>query len=119
MSDESVRRKNIDELRVFFDFEEYAPNIGSTGLVDVVISFMKDYPTYVVTIEGHADERDTREFNLALGERRATTIKNMMIADGIDSNRIKTVSYGKERPEYLGSNSDAWRKNRRVVFVLN
>jgi outer membrane protein OmpA-like peptidoglycan-associated protein len=88
-SDELIRKKNIDELRVYFDADEYTPNIASTGLVDVVTSFMKDYPVYVATIEGHTDERDTREYNLSLGERRASKVKDMMIECGVHPNRIK------------------------------
>jgi len=119
-SDELIRKKNIDELRVYFDADEYTPNIASTGLVDVVTSFMKDYPVYVATIEGHTDERDTREYNLSLGERRASKVKDMMIECGVHPNRIKTISYGKERPEDRGhSSADSWRRNRRVVFVLD
>lgn len=116
--DELTRRKNIDELRVYFDFDEYTPNIGSTGLVDVVTKFMKDYPNYVLTIEGHTDERGTREYNLSLGERRANAVKTMMIESGIDPNRIKTISFGKERPAFPYSDTTSWQKNRRVVFDL-
>jgi peptidoglycan-associated lipoprotein len=79
---------------------------------------MKDYPAYIVTIEGHADERGTREYNLSLGEKRASALEDTLIAKGIDANRIRTVSYGKERPFALGSNEAAWAQNRRGVFVL-
>jgi len=116
--DELTRRKNIDALRVLFDYDEYTPNIGSAGLIDVVISFMRDYPHYGLTIEGHTDEIGMREYNLGLGERRAQAVRNIMIEAGIDPYRIKTISYGKERPEFIGSNAANWQRNRRVVFVL-
>ena len=79
---------------------------------------MKDYSTYVVTIEGHTDERGMREYNLSLGQKRASTVKNKMVESGIDSNRIKTISYGKERPEFGETDPISLQKNRRVVFVL-
>jgi len=116
--DEMNRRRDIDQSRVFFDMDEYAPNIKSAGLIDVVISFMRDYPHYALTIEGHTDELGMREYNLALGERRAQAVRDMIIAGGIDPNRVKTISYGKARPEFIGSSEEIWQKNRRVVFVL-
>ena len=69
-------------------------------------------------IEGHCDERGTREYNLALGERRATAVKNYLVALGIDANRMQTISYGKERPAVLGDDEAAWAQNRRGVIVL-
>ncbi len=71
-----------------------------------------------MTIEGHCDERGTREYNLALGERRANAAKNYLVALGIDPNRIRTISYGKERPAVIGSNEAAWAQNRRAVTVV-
>ena len=70
-------------------------------------------------VEGHADERGTREYNLALGDRRATAVRDYLLAKGLNSARIRTVSYGKERPAVSGSNEDAWEKNRRAATVLN
>jgi peptidoglycan-associated lipoprotein len=72
-----------------------------------------------VTVEGNCDERGTREYNLALGERRATSAKNYLVALGIDPNRIQTISYGKERPAVLGSDEAAWAQNRRDVTAIN
>ena len=77
------------------------------------------YPDVDVTIAGHADERGTREYNLALGERRATAVKNYLVALGIDSERIRTISYGKERPVDPGSNEESWAKNRRGVTQID
>ena len=71
------------------------------------------------SIEEHCDERGSREYNMALGERRAQAVKNYLVNLGISANRIKTVSYGEERPTALGHNEDAWKQNRRAVAVLN
>jgi peptidoglycan-associated lipoprotein len=75
------------------------------------------YPAKRITIEGHADERGTREYNLALGERRANAAKNYLVSLGIDAGRITTVSYGKEKPVALGSDEASWAQNRRAVTV--
>jgi peptidoglycan-associated lipoprotein len=72
-----------------------------------------------VSVEGHCDERGTREYNLALGERRANSVKNYLVALGVDQNRIQTISYGKERPAVSGSNEEAWAQNRRAVTVVS
>jgi peptidoglycan-associated lipoprotein len=72
-----------------------------------------------VTVEGHCDERGTREYNLALGERRANSVRNYLVALGIDGNRVQTISYGKERPEVGGSDESVWAQNRRGVTVLS
>lgn len=118
MNDEEIRKKNIEEARVFFDTSEYLPNIGSIGIVEVAVRFMKDYPQYILTLEGHTDERNTREYNLSLGQKRAAAIKKIMVESGIDINKIKTISYGKERPEFPYADVKSWAMNRRVVFVL-
>ena len=76
------------------------------------------YPGKHITIEGHCDERGTRDYNLALGERRANAAKNYLISLGIDASRISTISYGKERPIAMGSNEDSWARNRRAVTVV-
>jgi peptidoglycan-associated lipoprotein len=81
--------------------------------------WLKKYPNVTVTIEGHCDERGTREYNLALGERRATAVKNVLAALGIPANRVSTISYGKERPAVVGSNEQAWAQNRRGVTIVN
>ncbi len=79
--------------------------------------YFSQYPQVNFTIEGHADERGTREYNLALGERRANSAKNYLVSIGVPANRIRTVSYGKERPVALGSNESAWAQNRRAATV--
>ena len=80
--------------------------------------YLARYPRIRITVEGHADERGTREYNLALGERRANATKNYLVGLGVAANRIATVSYGKERPVALGSNERAWAQNRRAVSVV-
>jgi peptidoglycan-associated lipoprotein len=79
---------------------------------------LKKYPTWVVTVEGHCDERGTAEYNLALGERRSVAVKTYLVSLGIPPDRIRTVSYGKEFPFDPGHNEDAWAKNRRAHFVI-
>ncbi|MEQ9556329.1 MAG: OmpA family protein, partial [Rhodospirillales bacterium] len=81
-------------------------------------AWLKKFSSVTVTIEGHADERGTREYNLALGERRANAVKEYLIYLGIDAKRIKTVSYGEERPVALGSDDTAWAQNRRGVTIV-
>src|SRR3546814_1154726 len=78
-------------------------------------AWLKKYPNWKVVIEGHADERGTREYNLALGERRANAVKTYLVNQGIPANRVTTISHGKERPVALGSNEAAWAQNRRAV----
>lgn len=116
--DEIKRLRDIESSRTFFRFDSTEVTEGSE-LIAEVAAFMKDYPSYVVTIEGHTDERGTREYNLYLGEKRASFAKAELVKLGIDANRIQTVSYGKERPAVIGSNEVAWKQNRRAVFILN
>lgn len=105
--------------RVFFGFDKYDLSAESRATLDRQAAWLRQYPSVTVTVEGHADERGTREYNLALGERRATAVKNYLVALGIDAARINTISYGKERPAVLGSNEAAWSQNRRGVTVVN
>lgn len=117
--DEFNRKDQISNSRAFFNYDGYVATANSDWIINEVVSFMKDYPAYGVTIEGHADERGTREYNLYLGEKRASSLKDMLVAKGIDAKRIQTVTYGKERPAVLGSNETAWSQNRRGAFILN
>ena len=104
--------------RVFFSFNESDLSTEAQATLDRQATWLKKYATSKVTIEGHCDERGTREYNLALGERRATAAKNYLVAAGIDAGRITTISYGKERPAVVGSNEAAWAQNRRAVTVI-
>ena len=104
--------------RVFFDFNQADLKPEARATLDRQAAWLKKYGSVNVTVEGHCDERGTREYNLALGERRATAVKNYLVADGIGADRVKTISYGKERPAVLGSNEAAWAQNRRGVTVV-
>ena len=105
--------------RVFFDFDKSDLKPEARRTVERWAGFLKQYPNLTVTVEGHADERGTREYNLALGERRANSAKNFLVSLGIDARRVATISYGKERPAVVGSNEAAWSQNRRSVMVVN
>lgn len=104
--------------RVFFEFDRSNLTSEAEQTVERLAAWMQEYPGTTVTVEGHADERGTREYNLALGARRANSVKDYLIVLGIDPNRVDTVSYGEERPAVLGSNEQAWAQNRRAVFVV-
>ncbi len=105
--------------RVFFDFDRSDLTPEAQDTIEKVAAWMKTYPDVTLTVEGHCDERGTREYNLALGERRANSVTSYMVALGIDANRVSNLSYGKERPSVLGSNEAAWAQNRRGVFIVN
>jgi len=105
--------------RVFFDFDKYDVKPAGKATLDKQAAWLKKYPNWKVVIEGHCDERGTREYNLALGERRANAVKSYLVNQGIPANRVTTISYGKERPVALGSNEAAWAQNRRGVTVLS
>ena len=103
--------------RVFFDTDQYDIDAQDRAVLDSQVAWLRQYPNVRVTVEGHADERGTREYNIALGERRANAAKNYLVAAGIQPARLTTVSYGKERPAALGSDEQAWAQNRRAVTV--
>lgn len=105
--------------RVFFEVGKSTLRADAKAILTKQAAWLKQYANYTMIIEGHADERGTREFNLALGGKRANAIKEFLVAGGVAANRIQTVSYGKERPVALGSNEAAWAQNRRGVTVLN
>ena len=105
--------------RVFFSFDKSVITASAEKTLKRQAAWMRKHSTVTVTIEGHADERGTREYNLALGERRAVSVKNFLVALGVDSNRIATISYGKERPDALGHTEAAWSQNRRGTTTVN
>ncbi len=105
--------------RVFFDYDSSSIAGEAAATLEKQAAWLRTYPNTMITIEGHADERGTREYNLALGERRATAVKNYLVSLGIAANRLTTTSFGKERPAVLGSNPAAWKRNRRGVLVVN
>ena len=105
--------------RVFFDFDRSNLKPEARMTIQRWSDWLKKYPNTTATIEGHCDERGTREYNIALGERRASATKNFLTALGIDPKRVSTISYGKERPAVVGSTEAAWAQNRRAVLVIN
>ena len=105
--------------RIFFAFDRSDLNANSRATLEKLASWLTTYQNVTITIEGHCDERGTREYNLALGERRADAARDYLVALGVDGGRLSTISYGKERPAVLGSNEEAWAQNRRAVFVVN
>ena len=105
--------------RVFFDYDSYEIRTDAQDTLKKQAAWLQQYRQYTVTIEGHCDERGTREYNLALGERRANSVKNYLVALGVDANRVQTISYGKERPENPGHDDVAFSQNRRGVTVLS
>ena len=104
---------------VLFDYDSSQLSAEAMATLDAQAALMNAKPSFRVKIEGHADERGTREYNLALGDRRASAVRDYLVAKGVDGSRVRIVSYGKERPAVVGSNEDAWAKNRRSVTVLN
>jgi peptidoglycan-associated lipoprotein len=105
--------------RVFFAFDRSDISPEARQILTRQADWLRRYPNVTVTIEGHCDERGTREYNLALGERRAQAVKNVLVASGISTSRISTISYGKERPAVVGSSEEAYAQNRRAVTVVN
>jgi peptidoglycan-associated lipoprotein len=103
--------------RIFFDTDKFNVDAEDQSTLQRQAQWLARYPNVRVTVEGHADERGTREYNLALGERRANSAKNYLASLGVDSSRIQTVSYGKERPQALGSDEQSWAQNRRAVTI--
>tara|TARA_R110002072_G_scaffold5353_3_gene34821 strand:+ start:622 stop:1131 length:510 start_codon:yes stop_codon:yes gene_type:complete len=101
--------------RVFFETNSTDLTTSARTTLENQTTWLRQYPSVNVTIEGHADERGTREFNLALGERRANATKNYLVALGVSPSRITVISYGKERPAVPGTNETAWSQNRRGV----
>ncbi len=105
--------------RVFFGFDQYSLTADARSTLEKQAVWLKKYPNAVIAVEGHCDERGTREYNLALGERRANAAKEYLVSLGVDAMRVKTISFGKERPVALGHNEAAWTQNRRAVTVVS
>jgi peptidoglycan-associated lipoprotein len=110
--------KNSPFQPVFFRLDSSDVDTAAQQALNANAEIMKKYPTWVVTIEGHADERGTAEYNLALGERRALSARTYLVSLGLSGDRLRTVSYGKEFPFDPGHDEAAWAKNRRAQFVL-
>lgn len=109
---------NVGDLVYFSsDSSDLTPEAQTT--LQKQAQWLRQYPQFTIMIEGHADERGTREYNIALGARRATTVRNFLAQNGIPANRIRTISYGKERPVAVCNDISCWSQNRRAQTVLN
>ncbi len=115
---ETIKEVEVQD-RVFFDYNSFAISDAAKPILDTQVEWLKNSPEIKVIVEGHCDERGTREYNIALGEKRALSAKNYLVSGGVDSARIQTISYGKERPAYFGASEDVYAKNRRAVVVPN
>ena len=104
--------------RILFDTDRYNVDSQDQAILQSQAQWLAQHPNARITIEGHCDERGTRDYNLALGERRANAAKNYLASLGVSPSRMTTVSYGKERPDALGSNESSWRQNRRAVSIV-
>ena len=105
--------------RVFFDTDSSELSTQARATLDKQAQWLNNYSQYAFTIEGHADERGTREYNIALGARRAETVREYLTSRGISAQRMRTISYGKERPVAVCNDISCWSQNRRAVTVLN
>ena len=110
--------QNVRSDRILFETDSYALDDDDRSVLDTQVAWLVANRSVRVTIEGHCDERGTREYNLALGDRRANAAKNYLAARGVDPSRMSVISYGKERPEALGSDESAWAQNRRAVTIV-
>ena len=111
--------KNSVGDKVLFDVDEFTLNSSSKAALDIQAEWLVSNPGYVIVLEGHADERGTREYNLALGFRRAQSVQEYLVARGVSGLRLKTRSYGKERPVEICSSERCYEKNRRTVTILS
>ncbi|MFL2697599.1 MAG: peptidoglycan-associated lipoprotein Pal [Gammaproteobacteria bacterium] len=103
---------------IYFNYDESDLSVNASSEIRQIARSLKANSSAKVKVEGHCDERGTREYNLALGERRANSVKDLLVLNGIKSSRIKTVSFGEEKPIASGSNEAAWSKNRRAVIKV-
>jgi peptidoglycan-associated lipoprotein len=122
---DSVAGRSLDDINkdsplrpVFFEYDSAEVNDAARQILQANAAVLKKYPTWVITIEGHCDERGTAEYNLALGERRAVSARAYLVSLGIDASRLRTVSYGSEFPFDPAHQESAWSRNRRAHFVI-
>jgi peptidoglycan-associated lipoprotein len=109
----------VPELQdIYFDFDKYDIRPADTRTLDANAAWLKSNPNHLLLIEGHADERGTNEYNLALGERRAKSTMNYLVSQGVQANRITIISYGEERPTCTEKSEGCWAKNRRSHFLV-
>ena len=105
--------------RIFFDYDSFGLNDEAKKIIDTQVAWLKSDLNIKVSIEGHTDERGTREYNVALGEKRAKSVRDYLVANGIEVSRLTTFSFGKERPAFFGATDQIFAKNRRAVTVIN
>lgn len=108
---------NVND-KVFFNFDSSNLSAESKATLNLMVKYLEKNAKVNILIEGHTDERGTREYNIALGQRRAAAVKKYLITKGISANRVKIISYGKEKPDFIGNNESSWSKNRRAVSVI-
>jgi peptidoglycan-associated lipoprotein len=125
ISEDGISSRSLDDLNrdspfkpAFFPLDSAELDDAGRAIVSANAALMKKYPTWVITVEGHCDERGTPEYNLALGERRAVAVKTYLVSLGIPAERLRVVSYGKEFPFDPAHNENAWASNRRAHFVI-
>ena len=125
LAEDGIANRTLDDLNrdspfrpVFFGLDSAELDEGGRAIVAQNAGLLKKYATWVVTVEGHCDERGTAEYNLALGERRAVAVKTYLVSLGVAPDRVRTVSYGKEFPFDMGHDDKAWSSNRRAQFVI-
>ncbi len=109
---------NVGDL-VYFSSDSTDLTPEAQSILQKQAQWLRQYPQFTITIEGHADERGTREYNIALGARRATAVRNYLAQSGVSANRVRTISYGKERPVAVCNDISCWSQNRRAQTVLN
>lgn len=114
---ESSEEVNVPD-RVYFGFNKYNISNDSAEILNLQAEWLKSDSSIKIIVEGHCDERGTREYNLALGERRANAVKNYLVKKGVEANRIKTISYGKDKPVFVGTGEAVWAKNRVAITVI-
>ncbi len=106
------------EDRIFFAYDSSSLSNNAQEVLDTQVEWLEDNKNVNAVVQGYCDERGTREYNLALGERRANAVKRYLVSNGVEASRVSTISYGKERPAVLGNNEAAWAQNRRAITVV-
>jgi peptidoglycan-associated lipoprotein len=116
---EPIASESYSAENIYFAFDDFTLDGASQGRVTALGDYLKNNPNAVVQIEGHCDERGSVEYNLALGERRANSVKNFLVQLGVEPARLTTISYGEEKPAAEGRDEQAWSQNRRAEFVIS
>ena len=114
-TEEELFSQNVKD--VFFDYDKYDVRGDQAAAIQADAQFLNQHPNVNFTVEGHCDERGSTEYNLALGDNRANAVKNALVSAGVNASRVKTISYGKEKPFCTESNEQCWQQNRRGHFV--